>query len=86
MTKVVPAPQLHCHFGAVNGNKIDINQQYAYFIRQCYHPVPLTDTWEEAVAEMPVYFLVGSISGNFLPGLRTLIKQVRFHHFYMYNI
>ncbi|KAB0803715.1 hypothetical protein PPYR_00685 [Photinus pyralis] len=51
-------------------------KQIIYFLRNTAEPVPMFDTWEDALAEMPSYFLIGSCNSNFLTSLHLLTRDV----------
>lgn len=71
-------PQLHGHFGTIVNYK-PIKRRYIYFIRKTADGIPCPDFWEEAFAEMPNYFFIGSVSHDLLYTLNLLLRQVKLY-------
>lgn len=63
-------------FGYLSDEVITRNTRYVYFIRLTERGIPIFDHKEDSIAEMPQYFLVGSVSGRVLQGMQHLMKQV----------
>ncbi|KAK5648316.1 hypothetical protein RI129_003208 [Pyrocoelia pectoralis] len=61
-------------FGSTS-DQLSKSKQVIYFLRSTGEPVPVFDTREDALAEMPGYFLVGSCNSNFLSSLHVVARE-----------
>lgn len=67
---------VHGAFGFLKDENTSRNDRYVYIIRLTEQGVPMFDHREDAMAEMPSSFLVGSVSGKFLHSMLSLMKEV----------
>lgn len=67
---------IHGAFGFFKDENTSRNDRYVYILRLTEQGVPMFEHREDAVAEMPSSFLVGSVSGKFLHSMLSLMKEV----------
>lgn len=67
---------MHGVFDFLTDDMINKDAKYVYFIRLSEYGVPPYEKQEDTYAEMPSYFLVGSISGRFLSSIDHLLSNV----------
>jgi hypothetical protein len=75
MQKVVHAPRLHIQFGSISPDEIVKKRRYVFFLRSCQEGIRLMDSMEDATAEMPRNFILGSCGGRFLHSVQQLLCQ-----------
>ncbi|PSN52993.1 hypothetical protein C0J52_01145, partial [Blattella germanica] len=73
--KVIQAPMIHGYFGSIPPEAFNKNRRYFYFLRTCTEGIPLIESIEDAIAEMPRNFLVGSITGKYLNNFLQCLKD-----------
>lgn len=77
MDKVVQVPVLHIFFGEIDGKRTDLQDiNLIYFMRTNEEETPVFNTLEVCFAEMPCYFIVGSLNGNLLSTLNRMLTYV----------
>ncbi|PNF33091.1 Dynein heavy chain 10, axonemal [Cryptotermes secundus] len=74
--KVVQAPRLHIQFGSISPDEIVTTRRYVFFLRSCQEGIRPMGSTEEATAEMPRNFLLGSCRGRFLHSVQHILRQV----------
>jgi hypothetical protein len=73
---VIQAPRLHVQFGCIPPDEIVKKRRYVYFLRSCQEGIPPMESMDNARAEMPMNFLVGSCMGCFLHHVQQDLRQV----------
>lgn len=51
--------------------------RYLYVIRRVHTPIDIFDYYEDAVAELPQKFMFGSVDGNIIDTMKTVIQEVK---------
>ncbi|KAH8257767.1 hypothetical protein KR038_000855 [Drosophila bunnanda] len=78
--KLVPAyvktPQLHCHFGELQSEDLDPKIKYVYITRKNRREIPWFNEVQKCFAEMPLYFLIGTVRGSLINSLRDDLNLV----------
>ncbi|XP_014262519.1 dynein heavy chain 10, axonemal-like [Cimex lectularius] len=76
--------QLHCKSGDVF---LDFKQvpKYFYFLLTTSYGIPVMDTWEEACAEMPAYFLIGQLDKDLFHSFQTMMMVYEQHFAVNFN-
>ncbi|XP_069678773.1 dynein axonemal heavy chain 10-like [Periplaneta americana] len=72
--KVVQAPMLHGYFGSIPREEMVKNRRYIYFLRTNEEGIPLLESNEDAIAEMPTYIIAGSCTGLFLHHCQKMLR------------
>lgn len=67
---------LHGDLHFITDDMVIKDARYVYFIRLTETGLPPFERQEDANAELPDYFLVGSLSGKFLSSVDNLLREV----------
>ncbi|SPP80284.1 dynein heavy chain 10, axonemal [Drosophila guanche] len=78
--KLVPAyvktPVLHCHFGEMDSSTLDAKIKYVYILRKDRREIPSFNEIANCFAEMPLFFLLGTVRGSLINSLRDDLNLV----------
>ncbi|KAJ6635869.1 hypothetical protein Bhyg_14455, partial [Pseudolycoriella hygida] len=72
----VKTPIIHCHFGSLAQDAMNSNINYLYVIRKSHSAIESFDSYEESLAVMPQRLLFGTVRGNLIHTLRTVLQDV----------
>ncbi|KAL4712607.1 hypothetical protein ACJJTC_007202 [Scirpophaga incertulas] len=73
--RVIKYPKLVPVFGAFTPQKTHRNRRYIYFVRQAPEGIPLAETPERTMLQMPKYILTGSTTGKILMSLGLRLRE-----------
>lgn len=63
-------------------NVLKSNTRYVYIVRKMHSPIEIFDFYEDAIAELPQKFMFGSIDGNLIDTMKTLVQDVKKFTYY----
>ncbi|KAG5670791.1 hypothetical protein PVAND_001030 [Polypedilum vanderplanki] len=73
-------PILHAVFSMKELEEIDHKGCFVYFIRKSMLPIPHMDCLDDAMSDMPDYFIIGTLVGSFIHKLlsqsKTILREV----------
>lgn len=72
----VKTPILHCNFGPMPDKLLQLDTRYLYIARKMHSPIEIFDFYEDAIAELPQKFMFGTIDGNLIDTMKTVIQDV----------
>ncbi|CAD7085087.1 unnamed protein product [Hermetia illucens] len=73
----VKTPILHCHFGPMESADIDPKIKYIYIVRKNPNDIPLFSNINECFAELPQFFIVGSMKGNLIMTMKSVVQAYK---------